>query len=62
MLRSDGYGLQIFENWNQRWSTELRGDCSRRSSRTRTVSRNVEGLLRAAMEYLQDASNTRTIL
>ena len=26
-----------------------------RSSRTRTISRNVEGSLRAAMEYLQDA-------
>ena len=26
------------------------------------LSRNVEGPLRAAMEYLQDAANTRTIL
>ncbi|KAL6253943.1 hypothetical protein P5V15_015789 [Pogonomyrmex californicus] len=22
MLHSDGHGLQIFRNWNQRWSTE----------------------------------------
>ena len=43
-LWSDGYGLQVFGNWNQRWSTELCGDRPGRSSRTRTVaiSRNVE--------------------
>jgi len=57
-LRSDSYGLQIFGNWNQRWSTKLRRNCPRRSSRTRivVVSRNVKGPLRAAMRYLQDAA------
>jgi len=56
-LRSDGYGLQIFGNWNQRWSTELRGNRPERSSRTWIVSQNVEGPLQVAMEYLQDAAN-----
>jgi len=47
-LTATGYKyLEIGINW----STELR----EKSSRTRTVSRNVEESLRA-MEYLQDAS------
>ncbi len=58
MLRPDDYELQVLENWNQHRSTELRGDRLGRSLRTRTVavSRNVEGSLQAAMEYLQDTS------
>ncbi|XP_011640637.1 uncharacterized protein LOC105429389 [Pogonomyrmex barbatus] len=31
---SDGHGLQIFGNWNQRWSSELRGARSGKSSGT----------------------------
>ena len=44
LSRRDEYGLQIFGNWNQRWSTELRGDRPGRSQRTRTVavSRNLK--------------------
>jgi len=37
--------LQIFGNWNQRWSTELCGDRPEKSSRTQIVFRNVERLL-----------------
>ena len=33
-LRPDDYGLQIFEDWNQRWFTELHGDRHRRSAKT----------------------------
>jgi len=36
-LQPDEYGLKIFGNWNQHWSTELCGDHSGRSSRTRIV-------------------------
>ena len=38
LSRRDEYGLQIFGNWNQRWSTELREDRPGRSLRTRTVA------------------------
>jgi len=36
-LQLDDYGLQVFENWNQRWSTELHENRPERS-RTQIVA------------------------
>jgi len=47
-LRSDEYELQIFENWNQYWSTELHGEIvdtnCRCLSKRRRASTNSEYL------------------